>query len=100
MGALDTDTSVHLIKQFDIGELAHTQESPTVFHPSPGAGDRSMDSVSTGEPGRLTSIEWGGPELRRRIGDRENGAKLRNYLERDAPDRLDLVTAKIVQPPL
>ena len=104
MDALGTGASVRPSGQFDMGRSARTQPSPAMLHPSPGAGDRSMDRTNTGEPGRLASIERGGPELRRRINDKKNGAKIRGGLERDAPhpdgDRLDLVVAGIVQTPL
>ena len=56
-----------------------------------------MDSMRGGEPGSRANAAWGKSEHRHRIGDKENGAKFRNDLERD---RLDLVATESVQPPL
>ena len=39
------------------GNLVFDQEATPIFHPSPGAGKRSMDNVSTGESGSLTNVE-------------------------------------------
>ena len=58
-------------RQFGTRDSARNQEIITILHPSPGASNRPMDSVSTGKPGSLTNAAWGRSEHRRRIGDKE-----------------------------
>ena len=87
-------------RQFGMRDSAHNQGIITILHPSPGAGNRSGGSASTGGPGSLTNAERRESEHRRRIGDTGTGASFRGSLERNASDQLDLVPAKTAQLPL
>ena len=71
-------------------------------HPSPGVPPHSVDALdrvdevglTTTKADRLSNLK---SEHSRKIGNKENGAKLRNDLERDPPGQLDLVTARTGQ---
>ena len=74
--ALSHDAGVRLTGQRDVGHSARIQEDAAVFHPSPGAGARSVGKVCAGRTGGPTNIVGERPEHRRKIG---NGASARIF---------------------
>ena len=64
------------------------------------SGEATVNRVRASEPDGPISAAGGKSERGRRTGDKRNGAKIRNDLERQPSRQLDLVTAKAGQPAL
>ena len=82
------------------GELEATQRAAPVFHPSPGAGTRSVDRANYNGTGASPNTKWGRVERgEERFGERKGGGSLPNDLESDVSNQLELGPAQFAQLP-